>query len=199
LAIFRLFRRLINHRNIFERFSQHLAEARNIYMTVAPYFSRDYHFWLQFGSLELEYGELAQAANYIEQAHKYSPTDNIVLTTRAHLMYKQSLEVTLYEEAVLMREEARKTLLEQMQIRAQDNYPFHIYCTQELAWINRWIPNRNEMIKELEQLRTFAQECVTTHPTSTRLKQVASQIYSAYLDLAKPNTARNQPFNPAIE
>jgi SIR2-like domain len=195
-AAFRLFRRIINHAHIYERFAEHLSEARGIYAAVAPYFSRDYHFWLQFGSLELEYGELASAANYIEQAYKYAPNDNIVITTRAQLIYKQSLEVTVIEQAREMRNEAKKTLLEQMSVRAQDNYPFHIYCTQELAWIHRWVVGTKEKIEELEMLRSFGQECVKTHANSIRLKQAVALINSAYLDLAKPGLGGGAGFNP---
>ena len=197
-ANFRLFRRLISHRSIYERFAHHLSEARSIYSAIASNFSRDHHFWLQFGSLELEFGELASAANYIEQAYNFAPHDKIVINTRAHLIYKQSLEVTLIEEAQELRNEARTTLLNQMSQYPSDNYPFHIYCSQELAWIHRWLVRNTDKKKALEELRAFANECLQSHAYSTRLKEIATAINGAYLDLAKPNSEGQGPFNPVI-
>ena len=196
--IVRLFRRLINHSSIYERFAFHLSEARSIYSSIATNFSREHHFWLQFGSLELEYGELAPAANYIEQAYKFAPNDNIVKNTRAHLLYKQALEVRLIEEAQEMRKEAREALLEQTALRPEDHYAFHIYCTRELAWIHRWLVNTKEKTRALEELRAYAKECVNKHPNSARLKEASFQINSAYLDMAKPDQEGGHPFNPVI-
>ena len=198
-AVFRLYRRLTNHRTIYERFAHHLAEARAIFTAVTPFFARDYHFWLQYGSLELEYGEIESAANYIAQAYRFAPHDNIVLTTRAHLLYKQALMVTLVEAARELREEARAILDAQMRSRSQDNYPFHVYCTQELAWINRWLVHNKERKSALEDLKLFANQTLTAHATSQRIKDITSQINSAYLDLAKPDNSGKTAFNPVFQ
>jgi tetratricopeptide (TPR) repeat protein len=198
-AIVRLYRRIINHTTIYNRFSEHLKEARTIYSSLTKSFSRDHHFWLQFGSLELEYGELDNAANYIEQAHKYAPDDALVVTTRAHLRYKQSINANLLESARVLREEAREILRAQMVARAQDIYPYHVYCTQELAWINHWLHTNKEKIKALEELRAFAKQIVETHTFSPRLKEISTQIHNAYLDLAKPDTSSGSQFNPVIK
>jgi hypothetical protein len=199
-AIFRLYRRLINHRSIYERFAHHLAEARSIYSTVASFFSRDHHFWLQFGSLELEYGELDSAANYIEQAFKYAPHDNIVLTTRAQLFYKQSLSVNLIEAARDLRNDARAILDEQMKKRVGDQYPCHVCCTQELAWINRWLVSIKERKDALEELRTFANQAILKHSGSERMKEAVKLINDSYLDLAKPDgSGSGGGFNPVVQ
>ena len=198
-AAFRFYRRLINHTTIYNRFSHHLLEARSIYSSITRFFSRDHHFWLQFGSLELEYGELDSAANYIEQAHKYAPTDALILTTRAQLRYKQSLNATLIESAREIREEAREILRGQMSSRPQDNYPYHIYCAQELAWINHWLMINKEKKEALEELRYFAGQAFQAHANSIKLKELVKQIDNAYLDLAKPNSIPGKSFNPVIE
>lgn len=197
-AIFRLYRRLINHRTIYERFSHHLAQARSIFSTVTPFFARDHHFWLQFGSLELEYGELESAANFIAQAYRYAPHDNIVLTTKAQLMYKQSLVVNLVEAAVELRSGAREILNAQMISRSQDHYPFHVYATQELAWINHWLVAKKDRLPALEQLRTFANQALSKHANNSRIKEIVVQINSAYLDIAKPEESGGA-FNPVLQ
>ena len=189
----------MNHRTIYERFSHHLAEARSIFSTVTTFFAKDYHFWLQFGSLELEYGELESAANYIAQAYRYAPHDNIVLTTKAQLLYKQAGAATMIEAAVEIRDEARRILDAQMASRPQDNYPFHVRLTQELAWITRWLQSRAEKKAALHELREFANRVFATHATSSKIKEVTSQINNAYLDLAKPDDSSSGTFNPVLK
>jgi energy-coupling factor transporter ATP-binding protein EcfA2 len=198
-AVFRLYRHLINHSTIYDRFAHHLAEARSIYASLTRLVSRDHHFWLQFGSLELEYGELDSAANYIEQAHKYAPQDEIVQTTRAHLLYKQSLKVNLVETAREMRNEARAILRAQMATRPKDYYPYHIYCSQELAWINHWLMSLKEKKNALEELGAFGKQALQVHPTVARLKEIVAQINNSYLDLAKPGSTGGSAFNPVID
>jgi len=184
-AAFRLYRRLINHSTTYQRFSSHLDEARSIYEAVASNFQRDHHFWLQYGSLELEYGELDTAANYIEQAYSYAPDDNIVLTTRAQLLYKQACAATLFEIAQDLRDKARRIILLQSEERPKDAYPIHVYCTQELAWINHWLLAHIEKRNALEDLRQFATKAAKTHAQSKDIQAATKAISDAYLDLAK--------------
>jgi hypothetical protein len=87
----------------------------------------------------------------------------------------------------------------QMKSRSQDTYPFHVYCTQELAWINRWFVNHEERKGALEELKAFADQALGAHSTSQRIKDITSQIKSAYLDLAKPDDSGRSPFNPVFQ
>ena len=188
-ASFRLYRKLINHASIYKRFASDLAEARSIYDAIQPFVSQDFHFWLQYGSLELEYGELDTAANYLEQAYSYKPDDNLVLTTRALLFYKQGIAAASLEEATSLKEQARLLLETQMERRPKDSYPAHVYCTKELQWINRWHPYALEKKHALEDLREFACKIAKEHPTSKDIQSAFKAISDAYLDLAKPTRA----------
>jgi hypothetical protein len=183
-ATFRLYRKLINHTSIYKRFASDLAEARSIYDAIQPFVTRDFHFWLQYGSLELEYGELDTAANYLEQAYAYKPDDSLVMTTRALLFYKQSIAVSCLEEASALKDKARSIISQQMESRPKDHYPAHVYCTKELAWINHWLPYTSEKKHALEDLREFAQKAAKAHPTSKDMQNAYKLINDCYLDLA---------------
>lgn len=187
---FRLYRLIISHATIFDRFSSDVELARSIYSALAPNLKRDYHFWLQFGSLELEYGELSEASNYLEQAFALAPYDDFVLNTRAHLKYKQALSASRFEVAVQLRDEARKILNAQMERRPQDNYPVHIYCAQELAWIGHWFPFAKDKKPALEELREFGNMAEKQHRFCTEVKDVVKRINDAYLDLVNPESSR---------
>lgn len=183
---FRLYQRLINHASIYRRFSAHLDDARAIYETLAPFLKRDYHFLLQYGSLELEYGELDIAANYIEQAYAYAGDDRLVANTRGYLRYKQAYATNLKETAEILRAEAREILLKQLKLRPRDTYAKHMLCSQELNWINHWLQLAREKREALENLRAFAETSAKEHPESGDLQDIFKRIKDAYLDLARP-------------
>lgn len=182
---FRLYQRLINHTSIYRRFSDHIDDARAIYDTLAPFLKQDYHYLLQYGSLELEYGELDAAANYIEQASAYAPDDRLVVNTRGYLLYKQAYATNLKETADTLRGEAREILLHQMEARPGDSYPKHMLCSQELNWINHWLPYAADRKRPLTELREFAEKAAKEHPSSQDIQDIFKRIKDAYLDLAK--------------
>ena len=184
--VFRLYRVVINHTSIYNSFSSNLEHAREIYRELAHHLKRDYHFWLQFGSLELDYGELDVAANYLEQAYAFAPSDDFVLTTRAQLRYKQSCAATTLEAGARLRDQAREILRIQILNRPNDHYPVHIYCAQELAWIHRWLYGTAEKKDALEELRQFAYSAEQKHTSCSEIREIVKQIKNAYLDVAKP-------------
>ena len=183
---FKLYRSIINHTSLYKRFRSNIEHARAIFSASASNLKREHHFWLQFGSLELEYGELSDAANYLEQAHSFAPDDNLVLTTRAQLRYKQSCAAPRLEAALILRDEAREILKSQMERRPKDHYPVHVYCTQELAWIKYWLPYNREKKPAVEELLEFAKRVEKEHTFSPEIRDMVKQVRSAHLDLAKP-------------
>lgn len=65
---FSLFKALIRHHIVFKRFGENIDEARQVYELVLPKFSQNAQFLLQYGSLEMEAGNLEIAQNYLNQA-----------------------------------------------------------------------------------------------------------------------------------
>lgn len=119
---------------------------------------------------------------------RYAPDDNLVLTTRAQLRYKQSCAAPSLEVSVVLRDEARVILKAQMVRRPKDHYPVHVYCAQELDWINYWLPYNRDKKPALEELQEFAKRAEKEHAFSTEIRDIVKKIRSAYLDLAKPQT-----------
>src|SRR5262249_33659672 len=89
---FRLFWRLINHAELYGRFHKSIDNARAIYRAIEDAFSEDPHLWLQYGSLELEYGELELASLYLNQAQSLAPADNFINTALGHLDMRKAIE-----------------------------------------------------------------------------------------------------------
>jgi hypothetical protein len=91
----------------------------------------------------------------------------------------------LFEIAQDLRDKARRIILLQSEERPKDAYPIHVYCTQELAWINHWLLAHIEKRNALEDLRQFATKAAKTHAQSKDIQAATKAISDAYLDLAK--------------
>ena len=88
--------------------------ARSIYRAIAKQFRKDGHFWLQFASLEIEFGQAGYARPHLAYAESIMPDQDQVLTTKAHLALKEALDVSSYEEAMSLRREGEGILLDQI-------------------------------------------------------------------------------------
>jgi hypothetical protein len=182
--VFRLYREVINHATIWSRFRAEIDSARQIYECVRPYCADDHHFWLQYGSLELEYGELELAEVYISSAESIAPHDDFVQNTKGSLLYQRAIASERVAEAHSLREEARKILQMQTKKLPQDNYPPHILCSHELQFVRTWYLKKDDLRRHLGALRTEVDAVVTTHRYSERLANLQKQIYDAYLEIA---------------
>lgn len=182
--VFRLYRDVINHTLISKRFRNSILDAREIYEAVRPYCEHDQHFWLQYASLELEYGELNYAEIYISSAEALAPYDNFVQNTKASLLYQKAIATDRVQEALGLREEARSILLRLTKKTPGDYYPPHILCSHELTFIRTWYLKRDELRKHMSILRDDVDSYVKSHQYSERLSDLQRQIHEAYLDLA---------------
>lgn len=183
---FRLYRALINHRQIFRRFGQAVAEARAVYDKIRTFVSHDYHYWLQYGLLELAHGELDLAAPYLESAGELGSNDDYVLAALAHLHFRQSLELSNIGAAENLREEAESELRKQIQTRGERDYVvYHLLASQIYAWANRWLRDDPERrYNELRSALDVADDGIRKHRHSSELKQLREDLYRAYLQAA---------------
>jgi len=181
---FRLYRAVISHQAIWLRFPQAIVHARNIYESVRQHFSNDSHFWLQYGSLELEYGELELAEVYISSAESLAPDDSFVQNTKGLLAYRRAIATDRMLEAVSLRQNARTILEAGCKKRPDDNYAQHILHSMELDYIKAWLPKPEERKSAMRSLRDSIEVCVKTHRYSDRLSELRKIINDAYLELA---------------
>ena len=89
---FNLYKSLINHKILYYRFRENIELAREVYESLVPFFEYDAHFWLQYGSLEIEGkgGDLNLAENYINQAESLAPNSDYIQNAKCSLYYKLS-------------------------------------------------------------------------------------------------------------
>src|SRR6266480_4471703 len=170
-SVLALFRELINDRTIYERFEENLSEARAIYDSVSWTLRSEAHFWLQYGLLELWYGNLELAENYLRQAESLRPNSPYIQNAIGHLYLKQAVNADSSSIAYQLRQAGSEILPEQM--RAGDSpYPFHIYCSQRLAWAHIWLSGTDERKRELDHLRSIMGEAMERFPRSRFLRKL---------------------------
>lgn len=182
--VFRLYREVINHSAIWSRFRDGITSAREIYESVRLHCQNDHHFWLQYGSLEMEYGELALAEVYVSAAESLAPNDDFVQNTKGSLLYRRAIDSDRLAEAFSLRENAREILVNQSKKHPGDSYPPHILCSHELKFVRAWYLKRDELKKQLEVLRSQIDSYVLAHSYSERLASLQKHIHDAYLDTA---------------
>jgi hypothetical protein len=184
--VFKLYREVINHRLVQQRFRTDIDSARAIYESLEGYLKRDYHFLHQYASLELEYNELATAENYLTQAEELAPKSDFIQSTKALLFYKQAAASNKMHEAAVLRDEARKILFELLETRNADPYPAHILCSQELDWIEHWPTRFEERRRLMDALRDDVANLSKKFPHSRQLQNLKKRIDERYLEMAAP-------------
>ena len=187
--IYRLYRRLINHLSIFHHFQKNIKHARDIYESVRNYIGDDFHFWLQYGSLELSFGELDYAANYLAQAESLRPYDKFILTAIGHLYYRQSLVADSLHSASRLRQDGKDYILDQINSRPDFSaHPFHIFGSQEMRYAQKWYAKDD--FDECKNILQNASEVVKSglrlHRRNPELIQLEDDIKRALLSLAIP-------------
>ena len=184
-----LFRALLNHRQVFERFESSVTEARAIFESVEVRMGREAHFWLQYGLLELEYGNLEYAENYLLQAESLRPNSHYVMNSLGHLYLKKAVGAESQAEAWEFRRRGSDILRREMD-EGDSPYPFHIYCNQRLRWTRAWDLESGGLRDELGHLREIAREGREKFPRNRMLRRLYDDVQREYLGLAVGRTPR---------
>jgi hypothetical protein len=169
---------------LFRQFGN-VDHARRVYESLKNWGGAHGHFWLQYGALELEYGNLDSAANYINQAKTILGEGHIpAMTTYGHLLMKQAVRTPALDEAIRLRDEGERILRAQIaQARRSDPYPFHILGKQTFDWLQR-VEDRPTKKAEFERLIRLLEEAVAIHPGRQELKDLLAQVQRDYLMMA---------------
>lgn len=183
---FPLYRRLINHMDLYHRFQNDINMAREIYDSIQVYFDNDANFWLQYGSLELEGrdGDLVFAENYINQAESISPGFSFIQNAKCSLYYKQSVAANSLSKGKEYKEKADELADNLLSTSGKDDFHlYHIHSLGTYEFINKWVKDINEKKIQLEVLKRFSSRAIDRFPMDKKLKQVDEMIVKAYLYL----------------
>lgn len=180
---FGLYRELVNHETVYERFSSSLDDARAVYDSISAPLSSDAHFWLQYGLLELEFGNLQLAENYLRQAESLYPNSYLIQNALGHLFLRKAIEASSLPLALEYRREGTDILQQRMELD-DSPYPYHIYCLQRQKFAHRWITRRKDLKAELEHLRTVLQKARSLYGRNRKLRNLQTDVDREYYSLA---------------
>lgn len=179
----RMLKLFINHEFLIRTIG--LEAARNIYGEYEQLLTWDYHYWLQRGSLEVEFGDLSLAENFLNQAKSLASEDSLVDNEIAYLLFKKALANPAGVDAKRNVNEATAILEELIHKRGHiDSYPFHVLASQGLAWSRRTIRNRQEKEKYLRYLLTHIENGLKKHPRNDDLVTMHRDLKAELLGLA---------------
>ncbi len=161
-----------------------LERSKSFYEKLEDILFRDFHYWLQRGSLEAEFGDLALAENFLNQARGLEPNDTRVENEWAYLLSRQAIEAPLAERSKLLMDTAMETLKGLIAHPRRSPYPYHVLGSQGLAW-SRCAPlswrQREELLSDL---RDSVKEGLRFFPGERKLRKLAKDLEREYLTLA---------------
>ncbi len=184
---FALYREIINHYKIYNRFKENINNARELYESLIPYFNMDYQFWLQYGSLEMEGkgGSLELAENYLNQSLSLRPKSIYVKNALGNLYFRKSILMVNESDAYGYRTHANMIMDDLLADKFnEDVYTYCIYLTGNYNYVTKKISDRDIIKKELEHLRIVVAEGLSRHPVNRRLITLKDTIFNAYLRTA---------------
>lgn len=182
--VFRLYQHVINHATLHSVFLKQVELCRRIYESIKPHFTDDGHYFLQYGSYELEWGDLDFAENYLMQAESLMPYHPFVATSLGYLWMRQGVEATSPLAATEYLNKGIERIQHQIETVGRNNpYPYHVLGSQMLAFINRWTP-REEKVKKLQELHARVASGSNKYPLDNQLKKLVEDIKRAELATA---------------
>jgi hypothetical protein len=178
----RMLRAIINHeflaRTIFPE------AARDLYGSLEQLLSWDFQYWLQRGSLEVEFGDVALAENFLSQALSLAPDDPYVLTEWGYLLFSKAQEHPHSLGSPDLVKQATETLGELIDRPGNtDPYPYHVLGSQGLRWARLGINSRSEKERYLNEILAVVQAGRNKFPRAAELEQLWKDIKREALGL----------------
>jgi len=184
----RLLRSILNHEFLHRTIG--LEPARNLFGGLEQLLAFDFHYWLQRGSLEVEFGDLRLAENFLDQAVSLAPDDPFVENERAYLLFRKAIDNPGSVAAPSLVDEATKSL-EDMIANSEKcgAYPYHVLGSQGLAWARRGIKSSLEKGRFLGRIIKRVEEGRKKYPRELELEKLIEDLKKEYLGIAVASPA----------
>ncbi len=185
----RLMIQIINHDFLMRTIQ--FRSTRSLYAELEDRMNWDYHYWLQRGSAEVEEGDIALAENFLSQAFSLAPSDPYVRNEYAYLLFSKALQHPTTAKAAELVAQATTILESLIGDRRQNSaHPYHVLCSQGLAWSRVGISNSLKRSHYLTMLRRYMKVARERYPLNDDIQQLASDVEKEYLGIAIPEGLR---------
>jgi hypothetical protein len=145
----------------------------------------DWHYWLQRGSLEVEFGDLGLAENFLNQAVSLAPDDPFVQNEQAYMLFRKAIDNPGGPSAPSLVDEATK-LLEDLLLQSDKSgpYPYHVLGSQGLSWARRGISSSMERERYLRKIIKRVEEGHKKYSREAELEQLLEDLKKEYMTIA---------------
>ncbi len=186
----RLFTALLSHTRIGHTFA--IDDARSLYQDLEPACADDYHYWLQRGSFEVQFGSLSLARMALAQAKVGDGArDHRVHTEWAYYLLKSAWKNPTATDALERVAEAKQILIDYIQgYGDRDPYPWHVYGSQVLGWIRVASLSDDECAAELRAVLDVVRDGNAKHPGYADLRTLLQDLEHDLLMLSVPPEQR---------
>jgi hypothetical protein len=169
--------------------------SRNLYGALEDILNWDFHFWLQRGSLEVEFGDLNLAERFLNTAKGLSADDPYVENEYAYLLFRQAIENPLAVEAPELVKQATAKLEYLISGDLQSHYPYHVLGSQALAWARCGIASSLEKEPYLRKIIGRVEDGIRKYPRRSELEVLLNDIKKEYMNIA---VVRRAPAPPGV-
>jgi hypothetical protein len=176
-----LLRSITNHDFLYRNLGRESSQL--LYQQLEDMLSNDPHFWLQRGSLEVEFGDIRLAENFLSQARGLSSHDLYIENEWAYLLFKKALISPKTDIASVYVEEATAIISSIIQDPRASEHPFHVVGSQGLSW-SRTGSVPEEKARYLSELKSIVGKGLDRFPNSAHLRQLRDDLQREYLSLA---------------
>jgi hypothetical protein len=181
----RLLRAVINHDFLYRTLG--LDASKTFYQQLEGLLASDSHYWLQRGSLEVEFGDLHLAENFLGQARGLAPDDLLVDNEWAYLLFRKALSNPAAASAPELVREATEICEAIIRDPRCQPHPFHVLGAQGLAWSRRGLSDREERARYLRAITSRVEDGRARFPNNRELRKLHEDLRREYLLLAVPS------------
>ncbi len=179
----RLLRSILNHEFLIRTIGR--ESARNLFGELEPLLSFDSHYWLQRGSLEVEFGDLGLAENFLNQANSLAPDDAFIQNELAYLLFSKATANPSAPNAQALVDEATKLLEDLMSLSDRCGpYPYHVLGSQGISWARRGIKSALEKERYLRRIVRRVEEGCKKYPREGDLEKLLDDLKKEYMGIA---------------
>jgi hypothetical protein len=185
----RILTALVGHRRVGTTFAP--DDAREFYSSLEELLKGSYHYWLQRGGFELQYGSLRLAGNFLQQARAGGEGDYRVKTEWAYYLLKSAWEDPSAADSFEKVAEAKEILFNEFDLRGtSDVHIWHVYGSQILAWTRRAPLSADERAEELEMAKRHLETALHAHPYARDIRELKEEIEREWLMTRVPPEKR---------
>lgn len=163
--------RFLNH-DFLKNILGSTSSVQSVYGAVEEILSLEFHYWLQRGSFELEWGDLPQAETFLLQAQALAPDDLKVETAMCYMIMKEACQEPKSTRSTALAADGLKRLVAILQTEATKSpHTYTVFLTQGSRWLLSADLGRQEALGLRDDLVKYAEAARRRLPNNAKVQR----------------------------